>query len=383
MLDMLLLPLLAASALAAPQQTTPTGVRPQFKSAKYVGNVTDPSLDRDSCGSTRIGSRAFWTCRDTMAFINGESKFPIYMNTAAWSPLGAGVVSSGPVGAGSTGKNAILQMYGEHIEYFPAQADNCPVGHGQCSDDSGRWVYWPNSQPIVTQVSSTRFTAYQFIAKSKIKGFMPVGGPPAYMLWKQVYTGTSDKNKVPAATVVAQAFWKAGEIGYGDYGNVIRNGYAYLYGKVNDPDPPALARVKLGYMENKSAYEYYVSGKWVKTMPKITDSGIIIPNCGAGWQGTYYYSAFYKSFIWIGQKYGQPVAWFYISTAPAPEGPWVEPYILWKGQDGTGFVGAYTLQANPALLPSSDASENAIYLTWTQPYNSGPYITPLAYIEFQ
>lgn len=69
MLDMLLLPLLAASALAAPQQTTPTGVRPQFKSAKYVGNVTDPSLDRDSCGSTRIGSRAFWTCRDTMAFV--------------------------------------------------------------------------------------------------------------------------------------------------------------------------------------------------------------------------------------------------------------------------------------------------------------------------
>ncbi|KAM3415310.1 hypothetical protein BST61_g8839 [Cercospora zeina] len=317
-----------------------------------------------------------------MAHKNGATEFPIYMNTAAWSPLGAGAVSSGPVGAGSTGNSPILQMYGEHIEYLPAQAGNCPEGHGTCSD--GRWVYWPNSQPIVTQISSTRFTAYQFIAKAKISNSMQLlNDPTPFMLWKQVYTGTTDKKKVPVATVVAQEFWKAGEIGYGDYGNVVRNGYAYLYGKLTEPDPPALARVKLGYLQNRSAYEYYMGGKWVKTMPKKSDRSAIIPNCGAGWQGTYYYSSYYKSFIWIGQKYHEPVALFYISTAPAPEGPWVEPYLLWKGQDGTGFVGAYTLQANPALLPSTDASENAIYLTWTQPYKDGPYLTPLAYIEFQ
>ncbi|KAI5370422.1 hypothetical protein Slin14017_G013010 [Septoria linicola] len=322
-----------------------------------------------------------------MAFVDGKSAFPIYMNTAAWSPLGAGVVKSTTIGPGSTGSNNILQMYGEHIEYFPAQAGNCPEGHGQCSDGSGRWVYWPNSQPIVSQVSSTRFTAYQFIAKSKISGWTNVYPQPAFMLWKQVYTGTTDKNKVPVATVVQQEFWKAGEIGYGDYGNLVRNGYAYLYGKVQDQSPPALARVKLGYIEQRSAYEYYMGGKWVKTMPKITDLSAIIPNAGAGWQGTYYYSSAWKSYVWIGQKYNEPVAWFYISTAPAPEGPWVEPYKFWEGANGNGFVGAYTLQAHPGLLPSTDASENAIYLTWTQPWGSEaaalPYITPLAYIEFQ
>lgn len=45
------------------------------------------------------------------------------MNTAAWSPLGAGVVNSnGQVGPGSTGTNNILQMYGNQTELYPAQA---------------------------------------------------------------------------------------------------------------------------------------------------------------------------------------------------------------------------------------------------------------------
>lgn len=203
------------------------------------------------------------------------------------------------------------------------------------------------------------------------------------MLWKQVYTGTTDKTTVPVATVVAQEFWKSGEIGYGDYGNLVANGYAYLYGKLTEADPPAIARVPLGYIEQRSAYQYFVNGTWTKKMPPITDRTAIIPNCGASWQGTYYYSSYYKLYFWIGQKYDiGAVANFWITTASAPEGPWVTPYLLWQGQNGDGFVGAYTLQAHPGLLPSTNAAENAIYLTYTQVWSSGPYITPLVYLEF-
>lgn len=80
-----------------------------------------------------------------------------------------------------------------------------------------------------------------------------------------------------------------------------------------------------------------------------------------------------------------PVADFYITTSPAPEGPWRAPVKIWSGPNGDGFVGAYSLQAHPALLPSLTASEKGIYVSYTQQWNPSTlatYVTPLAYLEF-
>jgi hypothetical protein len=122
-------------------------------------------------------------------------------------------------------------------------------------------------------------------------------------------------------------------------------------------------------------------------MPSLNTPEAIIPNAGTGWQGTFYYSTAFQSYIWIGQALGQPVADFYITTAPAPEGPWIEPYLLWQGENGDGFVGAYSLQAHTSLLPSGNlAEERGIWVTYTQNWNPetlANYVTPLVWLEFQ
>lgn len=121
-------------------------------------------------------------------------------------------------------------------------------------------------------------------------------------------------------------------------------------------------------------------------MPSLTDPGIIIQNAGDGDQGTYYYSSKFKSYIWIGRQMFDFGANFYMSTAPAPEGPWVPMYKIFSGKNGDGIVGAYSLQAHPALLPSTNAAENGIYLSYTQPWQAttcNSYTQPLLYLEFQ
>lgn len=366
---------------------------PQFKSATVLGNVTDPALDRDSCGSVRIGSRAFWTCRDTEVYNaqTGQGQLPIIVTTAGWTDSIAKVggpavkTTGGTKGAASNGTNPILQMYGNNPstikEYFPIASDNCNTNHGFCSDGT-RWAIWPDSPPLITQRSSTRITGYTWIPRAHLSGLTALIPDPAYSLYRTSYRGTTNKNTLPTATLVTTEFWKTGEVGFGGYGGVVANGYAYLYGKSHNGT--VLARVPTSSVEKRTAYQYYnaTTATWTSTVPGINDATVVIPNCGAGGQGTFYYSSYYKSYIWIGQA-GFPVANFYISTAPAPEGPWVQPYLLYKGENGDAFVGAYSLQANPALLPSTDASENAIYLTYTQPHKTGPYVTPLIYLQFQ
>lgn len=54
----LLIGLLGASKLA--EAWIPT-----VESVYECGNVADPALNRDSCGSVRVDDRMLWTCRDT------------------------------------------------------------------------------------------------------------------------------------------------------------------------------------------------------------------------------------------------------------------------------------------------------------------------------
>jgi hypothetical protein len=234
------------------------------------------------------------------------------------------------------------------------------------------------------KVSTT--TGYTWIRQTRITTDFQVKDPnPAVTLYKTVYDTNSiktNRNLLPKVTTVTESFWARNQIPFGTYGNVVRNGVAYLYGQANGTI--ALAKVPVGSVENKSAYQYWVNGAWTKTVPKIGQNGIRIENVSAGGQGTYYWSQPWNSYVWIGGSQ-YPGAAMYITTAPAPEGPWIEPIRFYDGQVGNGPFGAYSIQANPAL--SRDASRNEIYITYTKVDNNsrgdGICTTPIVYVQWQ
>jgi hypothetical protein len=163
----------------------------------------------------------------------------------------------------------------------------------------------------------------------------------------------------------------------------VKDGVAYLYGFANGTI--SLAKVAATSVENKAAYQYYVNGAWTSTPPTIGASGINIPNCSAGGQGTYYWSKPWNSYVWIGG--GQyPGSYLYITTAPAPEGPWIKPFIFWTAPNGNYNVGSYSIQANPALTERTpDANEVYVSYTKLDKDAKGNVVvtTPLVYVQWQ
>jgi hypothetical protein len=72
-------------ALLASLQLTSAWI-PTVKSVYEFGNVADPALNRDSCGSVRIDDRMLWTCRDTQGFgSDGKPTLPVWLSSAAWT----------------------------------------------------------------------------------------------------------------------------------------------------------------------------------------------------------------------------------------------------------------------------------------------------------
>lgn len=424
----------AVLALAAPipHSSAPAvymnTVAPRMKKATYLANVTNPALTRDSCGSARVGDRVLWTCRDTENYdvVAGKLQaLPIVTNTAAWTDLsvhGGPSLAAGPVGAASDGVKPILLMYGgDNLTlpaYFPVQETQCPDS-GACEDGS-RYAVWHDQPPLIAhQYADGSAIAYTWIPNQQLKGINTcITENPSHSLFKQTYTPSADINAMPHVEVVAPRFYRENQIGFGRYGSMMYNNTAYLYGQTSDRHT-VLARVSADQIENISAYEYYQttthtwidtapvfntsheaittpssSGTFVSRIPLIAhiQSSYIIPNAGYGGQGTFYYSSYFSRFIWIGQSSGLDgtSAHFYITTAPAPEGPWEAPTMLFAGENGDDAIAAaYTLQAHPALLPSGPevASENGIYVTWTQQWQEGTvssrYVTPLVWLEFE
>ncbi|SMR54772.1 unnamed protein product [Zymoseptoria tritici ST99CH_3D1] len=393
---------LATNALAAPagssrRDATPLSrpaVTPQLKSANLMANATDPDVDRDSCGSVRIGNRAFWTCRDTMRYdrTSGTSVFPVISNSAGWSETSEGGLvaqANAEIGPGSTGGNMILPIYGSDSanEFFPNMPGDCDENHGQCWDGT-RWAVWPNSPPMVAAPDGENTVAYSWVPQSNLHQLTLLNPFRPYTLYKTTYSPSQPSTTLPTVSIANPTFWAAGEPGYGDYGNVVRDGYAYLYAQRPDSSGTLLARAPITSIEDRSTYTYYTpSTGWTTTLPSLSDPAATLPNAGTGWQGTFYYSTAFSSYIWIGQALNCPSAEFYITTAPAPEGPWIEPYVLWKGESGDGMVGAYSLQAHTSLLPSGDvAAEKGIFVSFTQAWGVGvetTYVTPLVYLELE
>jgi hypothetical protein len=134
---------------------------PTVKNATVKGIVADPVINRDSCGSTRIGTCAFWTCRDSQPYdSNGIPTLPLWSSSASWSNFNA------------DGTPALVQ-YGSgaiRTPYFPLTAGECNTNTaGGCSDGT-RYAIWPDSPPLVTSTANNIVTAYTWITKQHIKG---------------------------------------------------------------------------------------------------------------------------------------------------------------------------------------------------------------------
>lgn len=391
---LLLVLLVLVGCEAGPEPSPPNATqrsRPSVKHATYVANVSNPLLSRDSCGSTRISNRVFWACRDTSRLdeSTGKRTLPTVTNSASWTNRTAFGHPSISKAATSQDTTRSLTMYGGHgnalSPYFPLVGSECPIT-GMCMDGT-RWAVWPDQPPVIVQEADDgSATGYTWVRKVHLKSLEVLNSEPAYTLYKTSYHSSDDLDSLPTASIVDGEFWRPGEIGYGQYGSVLRDNVLYLYGQTNNKRT-AIAKVSVDSVENRTAYQYYCNGAWTRIMPATSDPSVVIPYAGAGGQGTFYHSAFFDAYVWIGQPILSVSADFYITTAPAPEGAWEAPFQIFAGQNGDGEVaGGYSLQANPALLPSRDASESGMYLTWTQQWKAqtygGVYVTPLVWVEF-
>lgn len=146
-----------ASSTALPKRA----FSPTVRSATIVGNVADPAINRDSCGSSRIGTRAFWTCRDSQPYgSNGIPTLPLWSSSASWTNFNAD---------GTPG----LQQYGgggSRNPYFPYEADECNGNTAGSCNDGTRYALWPDSPPLVTSTVNNIVTAYTWIRKKHING---------------------------------------------------------------------------------------------------------------------------------------------------------------------------------------------------------------------
>lgn len=185
---------------------------------------------------------------------------------------------------------------------------------------------------MVTETTSEgKVTAYTWIAQAHLKGLTTLVENPATTLYRLDYHPSwhTSKDALPKVSIVDKSFWKQGEFAFGSYGNVVKDGIAYLYASTKGVT--ALAKVPANQVENRAAYEYWVNGNWTRQMPSIGQEGVHIPESNAGGQGTYYWSEPWQSFVWIGGCQF-PGATAFITTAPNPSGPWIKPFQFYEGR---------------------------------------------------
>ncbi|KAJ6000591.1 hypothetical protein N7481_001000 [Penicillium waksmanii] len=337
--------------LAVPSnQEKRDSIKPVVKGTpQVVGILADSSLNRDSCGSSLFGDRALWVCRDTQHYDpDGIPNLPIFTSSASWSDF-------------VTGGGSQLTMYGDNQDksFYPLVPGNCDDNQAGICSDGTRYPLWANAPPLVTSLdSSGTTTGYTWISNSHISGLSDLIQHPSVALYRVTYT--SGASGLPKAELVNQAFWAENDIPFGTYGGVVQDDIVYIWGQATG-----------GLCESR-------------TCTQLDDDAATIENASAGGQGTYYFSNPWKSFVWIGQPSNSVSADFYITTSPAPEGPWTEPVKFYSGANGNYSLGAYTLQANPAFsLPDS----NEIYLTYTKTDAVGDnvalYTTPLILVEWE
>lgn len=375
-----------ASAMAVSSKRT---INPTVKGTPQVlGRATEPSLNRDSCGSVRFQSRDFWTCRDTQTNdANRNPTLQVVSSSASWTEINTD--GSPYIEPFLDGSQALLMTGNNSKEvFYTLQVDQCNGNTAGSCGDGSRYAIWPDSPPIVTSGQDLGpITAYTWVLNEKINSDLSTDIlDPSVTLYKVTYDPSSvtDDNALPVVSIVDGAFWAQDAIPYGAYGNVITDGVAYLYGKPSNRHV-ALAKVSIGSVEDKSAYQYWVNGAWTTTAPSKDDATANIVSASAGGQGTYYYSEPWQSYVWIGQAALSISADFFITTAPDPTGPWEHATRFYSGVNGNATFGGYSLQAHPQMVPSGN---NEIYLSYTKTDRIAAssfdiYTTPLILVEWE
>ena len=356
------------TAAASPLATTKRAVTPSVKSAQIIGDVSNPGINRDSCGSARIGDRMLWTCRDSQNVVNGQGTLPIWSSSAAWTNIG------------SDGTPATM-MYAEDNQqpFYPIPPDECSGNTaGECGN-GWRWAIWPDSPPMVVSGDQADFTAYTWIKNAAVSNSLQSSNDPDPKTALYKVTGNvneGDRNAPPVATMVDEGFYADNQVAYGNYGNFVKDGTAYLFAHTSQKNV-FVAKVPVGSVEDKSQYQYWVNGAWTNTPASLDDSSSNLVNSNAGGQGTYYFSEKWNSWVWIGQG-AFPSADFFITTAPDVTGPWQQPTVFYSGANGNSNIPSYTLQAHPGM---SDPAGSDIYISYTMA-NTDLYHTPLIHVTW-
>ncbi|KAI6354298.1 hypothetical protein MCOR25_008692 [Pyricularia grisea] len=321
---------------------------PRVASTTELGIAEDVMLNRDSCNSARFANRTLWTCRDTQwVMANGLPQLAIFSSTASWTDDGEP-----------------LRMYGyqDGRAFFPLLDGNCNDSQAGMCGDGTRYSIWPDSPPLVVENEASDpedvVSAYTWVKKFRIDENLKTSDPdPASTLYRidyDVTTGSSNKSALPHVAVVNASFYPGRGVAYGNYGHVTRDGMTYLYGQMsNGVVSLARTRATRASIEDESTYEYFTLGRWTNVKPPSyaveKTSCCEIPNASAGGQGTYFWSDKWRRYVWIGQAGFTVAPDFYITTAPAPEGPWDKPVMFYKGVGGDYSLSAYSLQAHPGV----------------------------------
>ncbi|KAF8316803.1 hypothetical protein DL93DRAFT_715701 [Clavulina sp. PMI_390] len=356
------------SALLVAFASSVSAINTTPSSVTVVGSLTNPGITRDSCSSGNFGPLGtLWICRDTQPIVNGVPSTDVVANTGAFSGT-----------AGSTSLN--LTSPALTTPYLPFDSATECGTYGLCSDGT-RYVGWPNTGPAVTYDFDGSVNGYMFVPKQHISG-LTVEGDTYYSLYHLGYV-SGQSSLLPTVSMDYQSWWGTNDVGYGAYGSVVQGNYAYLFGTTSSSEM-ALARVDLSSgvftaIETLSEYEYWVNGAWTTTKPSLTDSGLGITNAYAGGQGTYFYSTYWSSYVWVGGS-AYPGANFYITTAPDPTGPWTTPTLFYTGAEGSASsLPAYSCVAHPELSTVSPSGKE-LYISWTENNSDGVYNNALAHV---
>ena len=400
LLSALLFPSSHAHALRARTST------PAVASTTLVGVAIDGNLQRDSglTVSQLIGGRALWIYRDTQVLTNQSlsllfnGTFSAFLSSSAsWSDESNGEPRIDAIPADQGQKEVTghypgqLTQYGDNTDVlYTVQPDECPE-NGACNDNT-RFVIWPDSPPLVTSTGDNgTVTMYQFIRDAHITDSLGVvDSEPPGALYKLTYNpdkATSNPNLLPTSSIVQEYFWPHAQFSYGVYGGLVgkQDGKLYLWGQSYE-NHLALARVCTDTVEDQSTYEYYYNnGTWSSTAPTSVNDTSVYITAGAGGQGTYLWSEYFDSYLWLGQGLGLEggVADLYAATAPAPEGPWTTAQIVHSYPNGNASQPAYTLVAHQALATADDEMYISYTLLNTEGPNKSWYETPLYQIKWQ
>ncbi|KAH9845033.1 hypothetical protein Tdes44962_MAKER06955 [Teratosphaeria destructans] len=376
---------------------------PKLKGQPQVlGLASDPNLNRDSISAcmTRFHDRVFWISRDCqlMQQDGRVQPFPIISSTASWTdchPDGSPRLQQVPPGA-DVWQSVALRQYGQNStdrSFFPNGHGEGHPANGGC-DNGTRYAIWPDCPPVVASIAPQdgHITAYAVIKKAQIKGLESINDYPAASLHRLDYKPSHhgrNPHSLPDVKLLDPDFWPGDVPPYGNTGHVFTPDHQTVYLFGNSNGVTALAKVPRTEIPNKSHYQYWVNGRWVAETPHLSTPGLNIRNATAGGQGTYYYSPYWRRYVWIGGT-PFPGAQFHIATAPSPEGPWTPPQMFWEAPNGNDGLGAYSLQANPGLMSDAfwraEPGANGMFLTYTKIDDFGKgsqYTSPLVYVEWE